>query len=209
MTTWDKIYKNYQKGGPAYASLGFEIYPLFKKFISRSNFQLKSALDIGCGDGRYLKYLQRLGFKIDGIDSSPTAVEITRKLFKNNSRIKRVDMYQYRIPAEKYDFIFSINTLQHGKKAAIKRVINRIFRSLKDGGKIIITLPSVLQVKRWHSFKDSRKLLPGTYVPQTGPEKGLPHSFFTKKEIKKLFSEFKRVKMEMDKRGRWFITAEK
>ena len=32
MTVWDNIYKNYQKGGEAWATLSEEIHPLFSKF---------------------------------------------------------------------------------------------------------------------------------------------------------------------------------
>lgn len=58
MTIWDKIYKNYQKGGEAWATLSEEIHPLFKQFLSKSNFELKHVLDIGSGTGKYLKILQ-------------------------------------------------------------------------------------------------------------------------------------------------------
>lgn len=208
MTTWDKIYKNYQKGGPAYASLGFEIYPLFKKYIKRSKFPSKSALDIGCGDGRYLDYLQRLGFKTDGIDSSPTSVKMTRKLLKDKSRIVLADMFKYKIPSGKYDFIFSINTIQHGRKEKIKKFITRIYSALRKNGKFFVTFPDHRQVKKWRSFKKNKKIAPGTYLPLIGPEKGLYHSFFTKKEIERMFSKFMKVKMKMDW-GRWFVLAEK
>ncbi|MFH1366978.1 MAG: class I SAM-dependent methyltransferase [Patescibacteria group bacterium] len=209
LTTWDKIYKNYLKGGPAYASLGYEIYPPFKKFIKRSKFTSKSALDIGCGDGRYLKYLQTLGFATDGIDSSLSAVKMTKKLLKDKSRIIKADMFKYKIPPGKYDFIFSFNTLQHGKKAQIRKLVNRIFRALRNNGKTLITLPDCQQINEWHHFQKKRMVSAGTYIPLTGPEKGLPHSFFTKKEIARFFLKFKKVKIKMGNYGRWFIQAEK
>lgn len=209
MTTWDKIYKNYQKGGPAYASLSFKIYPLFKKYIKRSKFTSKSALDIGCGDGRYLKYLQRFGFKTDGIDSSATSVKMTKKLLKDKSRIVLADMFKYKIPPDKYDFIFSINTIQHGKKTQVKKLIERIGKALPRKGKIFITLPDYSQVSKWNSFKKKKAIQPGTYLPLVGPEKGLPHSFFTKKEVHALFAKFHHLKMRLGEWGRWYIQAEK
>jgi hypothetical protein len=43
----------------------------------------------------------------------------------------------------------------------------------------------------------------------TGPEKGLPHSFYTKEEIQKLFSKFKDLQLDLDSHGRWIAQAKK
>lgn len=87
MTTWDTIYKDYQKGGEAWATLSEKIHPLFKQFLNESNFEHKHVLDIGCGAGKYLKFLQAGGFRTDGIDSSETAVEMTQKALGDDSYI--------------------------------------------------------------------------------------------------------------------------
>jgi 2-polyprenyl-3-methyl-5-hydroxy-6-metoxy-1,4-benzoquinol methylase len=82
MTTWDAIYKNYQRGGDAWATLSEEIHPLFIQFLSQSDFKRKQVLDIGCGTGKYLAVLQAGGFETHGIDSSDTAVEMTKNVLK-------------------------------------------------------------------------------------------------------------------------------
>jgi SAM-dependent methyltransferase len=87
MTIWDNIYKNYQQGGEAWATISEDIHPLFKQLLSESDFAIKQALDIGCGTGKYLKILQAGGFKTDGIDSSETAVEMTKKELGIDSKI--------------------------------------------------------------------------------------------------------------------------
>ena len=76
MSVWESIYKNYQNGGPAWASLKDSLHPDFLKFVEQSDFKIRSALDIGCGDGRYLMFLKQKGFSITGLDSSPTAISI-------------------------------------------------------------------------------------------------------------------------------------
>src|SRR3989339_1017126 len=101
MTIWDNIYKNYQKGGEAWATLSEETHPLFKQFLRQSNFELKHVLDIGCGIGKYLKILQVGGFKTDGIDSSETAVEMTKKILGDDSIIVCVNMFEFEIPKNK------------------------------------------------------------------------------------------------------------
>jgi hypothetical protein len=37
----------------------------------------------------------------------------------------------------------------------------------------------------------------------------LPHSFYTKEEVEKMFSVFKDVNVEIDEIGRWIIQAAK
>ncbi len=49
----------------------------------------------------------------------------------------------------------------------------------------------------------------GAYVPLLGPEKGLPHSFYEKSELEKLFSKFANVKITKDDMGRWIVRGEK
>jgi len=209
MTTWDKIYKDYKKGGEAWATLSEEIHPLFIQFLDKSNFKQKYVFDIGCGTGKYLQFLQKLGFKTDGIDSSETSVEMTKELLGDNSSIQMADMFNYDIEKDKYDLIISVSTIHHGKKEYVQRLISKIQEALIKNGKIFITVPDFESTKKWNTFKDHEELSPGTFVPMNGPEKGLPHSFYTKEEVQKLFSKFSNVKIELDEIGRWVVQAMK
>jgi 2-polyprenyl-3-methyl-5-hydroxy-6-metoxy-1,4-benzoquinol methylase len=206
-TIWDNIYKDYKKGGDAWATLAEDIDPLFIKFIDESAFEVKSAFDIGCGTGKYLKFLQAKGFNVEGIDSSETAVQMSKENLEESAVIELADMYDFDIPKDRYDLVLSISTLHHGKKEQIKGLIDKIYNSLATGGKIFITLPDFESSKKWNTFKDHKEIAPGTYSPLSGPELGLPHSFFTEKEVRILFSKFKDVHLVLDKIGRWFITG--
>ncbi|MFH1838575.1 MAG: class I SAM-dependent methyltransferase [Candidatus Kuenenbacteria bacterium] len=210
MTIWDNIYKNYQNGGEAWASLSEEIYPLFKQFLNQSNFKLKYVLDIGCGTGKYLKILQSNGFKINGIDSSKIAVEITKKILNKNSVVLCVNMFEFEILKNKYALVISISTIHHGTKEQVQNLINKIYNALVDNGRIFITVPNLKSSKKWNTFfRDQKKIAKGVFVPLLGPEKGLPHSFYTKKEAQKLFSKFKNLKLDLDSHGRWVAQASK
>ncbi|MFA6215213.1 MAG: class I SAM-dependent methyltransferase [Patescibacteria group bacterium] len=210
MTIWDNIYKDYRKGGEAWATLSEEIHPLFKKFLSQSNFEFKQALDIGCGTGKYARFLISNGFTVDGIDSSPTAVQMAKELLgKKAGKIKRTDMFELVIPKNKYDLIISIATIQHGAKKDIQNLIKKINAALIAGGKTFITVPDFESSKKWQTFKSHKDLGNGTFAPLAGPEKGLPHSFYTKTEVQKMFAKFCNVKIRLDNIGRWVIQASK
>jgi len=208
MTVWDKIYKNYLKGGPAWKSLSESIRPEFKKFIKENNFTDKKALDIGCGDGRYMVYLKSNNFEVSGLDSSQTSISICQEKLGQEAKVEKADMFKYNIPSGQYDFIYSISTLQHGYKEQARELIKGIYQALVRGGKVFITLPDESGADKWQTFKKSKEITEGTYIPLAGPEKGLPHSFFKKNEIIEYFSNFKNIKMEIDKKRRtWIITG--
>ncbi len=209
MTIWDDIYKNKKKSGDAWVAPSDRFYPLFEKFLRQSNFEIKQALDIGCGVGRYLKILQSEGFKTDGIDSSETAVEMTKKLMGDDSTILCVDMFGFEIPKKKYDLIISILTIHHGTKKQVQDLIEKIYEAIAEHGKIFVTLPDLESSKKWDNFKNNKEVADGTFIPLSGPEKGLPHSFYTEEEIRKLFSRFKNLILDMDDQGNRIIQASK
>lgn len=211
MSNWDKIYKDYKKGGEAWASLSDEIMPQFKQFLKNTKLELKHVLDIGCGTGYYLAYLEKNGFKVDGTDSSPTAIEMTKELLgENTGNVKVTDMFKMRIAKNKFDLVISIAAIQHGFKKDIQNLINKIHAALVKDGKIFITFPDIESAKNWNTFKNNKDLGDGTFSPLSGPEKGLPHSFFTKEELQKLLSKFSNIKLHLEKdRGRWIAHASK
>lgn len=209
MTIWDTIYQNKQKISDTWATPSERLTPFLQHFLDQSKFETRHALDIGCGTGFFLKLLQTAGFKTDGIDSSETAVEMTKKLLGDDSPIVCADMFEYEIPKNKYDLIICILTIHHGTKEQIQNLINKIHKAIKKNGKIFITLPDFENSKKWNSFKDHEEVTPGTYIPLNGIEKGLPHSFYTKEELIKLFSKFKNLELDIDDQENWIIKASK
>ena len=210
MTVWDKIYKNYQSGGEEYATLKKGLIPEFVNFIGSREFKTKRVLDLGCGNGKYLVFLKNLGFKTDGLDSSPTAVEMTKAALANDSDIRCLNMYEYEPIPEKYDLIISVAAIHHGLKLQVKSLVKRLYPALVPGGRIFITLPDNEGSAHWTMMIEHEEVEPGTRVPLSGPEKGLPHSSFTASEIKEMLSDFKKIRMELlVDQGRWIVSGEK
>jgi SAM-dependent methyltransferase len=209
MTIWDNIYKSYLNRGQAWASLKKDLLPEFLIFLRNSDFKKKHALDIGCGDGRYLTHLQNLGFTVDGIDSSETAISMSQKKLNPEANLVCVDMFNYAIPNNKYDLIYSISTIHHGYKKDIAQLIHEIYAAILPGGFIFITLPDVSDIDNWDTFKKHKQLAPGTLSPLAGPEIGLAHSFFDKMEIESLFTSFRELKISFNERENWIIIARK
>jgi len=209
MTRWDEIYKDFMNGGEAWATLGEDIDERFVKLVEKSDFQIKKVLDIGCGTGKYLKFLEDKGFTVEGVDNSPTAVKVSSDNLGSDAKIRCCDMYELDLPPEEYDLILSVSTIHHGFKNAIERLVEKIYDALTSGGKVFITFPDFGSAQKWNTFKDKEKLAAGTYAPLSGPEMGLAHSFYTKSEVEELFSKFSSIKIHLDDIGRLVVVGNK
>ncbi|MFX1315357.1 MAG: hypothetical protein ACFE9T_05800, partial [Promethearchaeota archaeon] len=75
--------------------------------------------------------------------------------------------------------------------------IKEIERILKNEGMIFITFPVLGTDSKLESW-ELKEIEKGTYIPQKGPEKGLPHHFFTLDEIQQVFSSFKLLETYLD-----------
>jgi SAM-dependent methyltransferase len=210
MTVWDGIYKNYQKGGPAWASLQDSLHPSFIEFMERTDFEIKNALDIGCGEGKYLLFLTKLGFRITGLDSSPTAISMAKEAVEQSGQFIVADMFDHLYLPNTYDLVISHAAIHHGLKTQVVSLVEKIYDLLVENGKIFISLPSDDSKKKWPTMAGHEILPDGTCIPIQGPEKGLPHSFFSKSEIDGMFSsKYSNLTIKLDERNRWIITGQK
>ena len=91
------------------------------------------ALDVAAGTGRNAIFLDRHGFDVDAIDSSPVAIEKGRKLAdKAGASVNFInaDLSDYTIAEESYDLIINFNFLERSLIPSMKK-------SLKKGGAIL------------------------------------------------------------------------
>jgi tellurite methyltransferase len=112
-------------------ALGKEANPFLKghiRLLSRGK-----ALDIATGEGRNAIFLAQHGFDVDAVDISKIGLNKARKLSKEAGvKIHPVlaDLDNYPIEKERYDLIVNFYFLK-------RRLIPRIKRGLKRGGKVI------------------------------------------------------------------------
>ncbi len=209
MQGWNGLYQEYAAGGAARGVIGRGIRPVFRRFLDRNQFTKRSALDIGCGFGQYLAYLEARGFTTAGVDISELAVAEASRAVRDGTRIIAGDMFAYPFPENEFDFVFSFETMQHGTHDQIRELVRNIHRSLVPGGRIFIELP---RTNAWVTFRKSKKVAPHTVVPLDGPETGIPHSFFSKAEMKDVFRDFEDLKVSRDELlfgNNWLITGRK
>ncbi len=103
------------------------LYGHYLKIIREYN--PKSILDVGCGNGRMLQKLGENGFSARGIDLSKKMVEIAKK--------KGVDAREQNISEvdEQFDMVIAVaDVLNYMDKKELSRFLGYIKKALKNGG---------------------------------------------------------------------------
>lgn len=191
MERWDKAYR---EEGNVFSEPHPAIKKLIKLFKER---KIESILDLGSGTGRNLVLLAENGFEVYGLDISPTGVEITKKLLMEKGLKAKVEAGNIYEPLPFvdgfFDAIISIQTLHHNTTEKIKVLIQEMERVLSSKGTIFVTVPSKMnQAEKFTLIEDK------TYLPLDGREKDLPHHFFSRRDIRNLFSNFKIKEIYID-----------
>jgi SAM-dependent methyltransferase len=187
--------------------------------------KVKKILDLGCGVGRHMIYLGKQGFFMVGSDISPTALKLTkewleREKLKNYFLVEN-DVTKLPFPKECFDTVLSINVIHHNPLNKIEKTTSEIERILKKGGIAVITVNSINDRK----FGTGRKIEHNTYATLGSEhipiiEGRVVHHFFDGKDVKKLFSKFKIIKIKEEikdlgvkgkikKSAHWLILCQK
>jgi malonyl-CoA O-methyltransferase len=123
------------------------------------NLTKKKILDVGCGKGRYLKFLMKRFPTANyyGIDISD---EMLRSCPKG-AETSIGNMLSIRYPDSFFDAVFSVEALEHAVN--IEAAIKEMVRVLKPNGKIVIidknsSKLGALIIKSWEKWFDADKI---------------------------------------------------
>lgn len=147
-------------------------------------------IDIGCGQGKLLKLLEKKNnnIKLTGIDIEPKVIEL-----KNNidAEIHIMSALNINLPKNSFDAAFCLDVLEHLRDQELQIATCEIKRILKPNGLLITSLPTENLF-----YKFNRLLLKGTTSAVKGPGDS-PHLFNAKKIEKRLrISGFKQTEQK-------------
>jgi len=141
---WDEVSKDYYSNiiSPIKNSIGKN--PLFED-LNQLDSDNRNVIDLGCGLGPLAPILSENFKKVTGIDFSKKMIE---KAKKNNERLTNTtfivaDMKNLTEFYNKYDVAIAINSLVAKDINTINKIINEIFKVLKEGGELYAVLPSM------------------------------------------------------------------
>ena len=102
-------------------------------------------LDIGCGRGRALAELQKMGLEAQGVDSSAERVEECRR---QGLEAVQADLFQAleESGAESLAAVVSLHVIEHLDTPQIDRLARLAWRALEPGGTLILETPNPLSL---------------------------------------------------------------
>lgn len=140
------------------------LFPGLTRSIARDvrfiRYQLGGRLlDVGCGSGSYLSYMERLGWNTEGVEVDPRAVRQARKF---SLTIHEGELEQHEFESHRFDVITLSHVLEHVHDP--KRLLEECLRILKPGGTLMAITPNIRSVGH-RRFKESwRGLEPPRHI---------------------------------------------
>ncbi|MFN0063064.1 MAG: class I SAM-dependent methyltransferase [Myxococcaceae bacterium] len=100
-------------------------------------------LELGCGPGRVLRWLQSLGFKnLTGVDRSPEQVAQARQLCPGANIIEG-DLTSFLAKShQKYGLIVALDVLEHFRKDELLPLMAGVVQALSPNGRLIAQTPN-------------------------------------------------------------------
>ncbi len=101
-------------------------------------------LDIGCGSGRDLELLARMGFDVYGVDPSAEFIQLAQQTHPElESRLSVSGLPELGIPfGGNFDGVLCYGVLMHLNQEALVRSVNSLRACLKPHGRAIVAIPA-------------------------------------------------------------------
>jgi SAM-dependent methyltransferase len=181
--------------------------------------------DLGCGVGRHVTYLGGRGFRLAGVDISPTGVQRTLTACHERGIAFEghvSDMTLLPWSSETFEAALSTSTIHHGLRATIQQTLAEVWRILKPGGVFLVDFP-VTDSADYALMRTAvvaghiREVEPNTFVderPDPDDWDGfLPHHYCDEAAVRDLLSDFTIERLWADsgpgRPGKWVVWARK
>ena len=106
-------------------------------------------LDFGCGPGRDLKSLARLGHRAIGLEGASAFAAMARS--DSGCEVWQQDFLKLELPAAYFDGIFANASLFHVPTQELPRVLKQLHAALKPGGVLFSSNPRGQNEENWRS----------------------------------------------------------
>lgn len=103
-----------------------------------SKCEIKKVIDIGCGGGRYSKYLHDKEYDVLAIDKYP---QMAKALIQEKIKFKQAEMDNIPTKNEEFDLILSIGVIHNAQtKEEFVKTIQEFYRILQKGKYVILSV---------------------------------------------------------------------
>ena len=192
---WEAIYARegrvFDEPFPGYSAVALK--------FSRNS--CRRILDLGCGNGRHVVALVKDDFEVVGLDISSSGLRLTREWLREEELEADLVAADFRqglpFAGECFDGLLSTQVIHHAMIAEVRLAIAEIWRVLKKGGIAFVTVAGST-----HATLAYEEIEPGTFIPLSGTEKGLPHHIFSETDLRWELGPFQVEQIERRAEGR-------
>ena len=150
-------------------------------------------LDLGIGEGRNALFLASLGYAVEGVDCSVTAVTRCRERAREagltvNVHVK--DLRELTIPPGKYALILAVSVVNFFTLTEATRLLEQMANGLTQDGLVYLSVFSTEDPEYDRCKKHYKELEPNTfYIPQ----RDVNFHFFSKEELLTSFGSLRTI----------------
>ena len=161
----------------------------------------RTALDLGCGGGANTWLLAREGFAVTGVDGSAAAIAHARELLDReglNADLRVADLASLDLPADSFDCVIDVSSIQHNGTAAAARIVELVHRALRPGGSFF----SMLVGTATTGSDAGAPAGDGSYTRvDAGPLQGTGRTrFYSRADVERLMEAFRSVSIDRSER---------
>lgn len=95
-------------------------------------------LDVGCGDGIYLRFMATQGWRVEGLDSDVNAVKRAREVY--GLRVQQCSLEEAKYPEDSFDAVTLRHVIEHLPNPI--ETLKECLRILRPGGRLVIVTPN-------------------------------------------------------------------
>ncbi|MGD8512925.1 MAG: class I SAM-dependent methyltransferase, partial [Deltaproteobacteria bacterium] len=95
------------------------------------------AIDIGCGNGKFMRTMNALGWHFEGVEFNSTAVDICRR---EGLKVFHGDLHEVAFEDNAFDLVSARHVIEHMPDPG--DFVAEIVRILKKGGRLVIRTPN-------------------------------------------------------------------
>lgn len=104
----------------------------------------KKILDVGCGDGTFLKLMEIRGWEVTGVETAPGPAEYARSVL--GLKIQ-TDLERARFSENSFDVVTFYQALEHLPYPS--QTLKEAFRILSPGGLLVVNIPNISTPAFW------------------------------------------------------------